>query len=576
MGQLLSAPITEKHSSSGHNDRFAFGASAMQGWRATMEDAHTTLLDVQDAPGTAFFAVYDGHGGGKVARYCGERLHKNIFADAVFSASDFRGAINNGFLETDRALRDEPEHEGDSSGCTAITATITHENILYVVGIHLLPLKDGNVGDSRAVLCRDGVATALSFDHKPADIEESTRILFAGGSVESGRVNGLLAVSRALGDFKLKMGDTSQPGDQIVIAIPDIMEHKLTDDDEFLVLACDGIWEGMSSKQVVSFIRQKIAEKIPLNIVCEMIMDHCLAADGKLTSIGCDNMTMVIVALLNGKTLEEWYDYISNRVALSMPKRDENHQSTSKLPANIRALSMSALQMTGRPGFRTQYERNVHSNIFSDWSQEPHAQTLVPFVVEQSARGERSYDIFSRLLKERIICLNGAVHDHSAALIVAQLLFLESENPEKPISLYINSPGGSVTAGMAIYDTYIQSPVSTLCNGQACSMGSLLLAAGEPGKRYALPNASIMMHQPSGGASGQASDIAIHAREILRVRERLNRIYQKHCNVKDLDVIERAVERDHFMDAEEALKFGLIDRIMEKRPTSVGVGGSSN
>ncbi|KAF9335503.1 hypothetical protein BG006_011359 [Podila minutissima] len=188
-----------------------------------------------------------------------------------------------------------------------------------------------------------------------------------------------------------------------------------------------------------------------------------------------------------------------------------------------------------------------------------------------SARGERSYDIFSRLLKERIICLNGTVHDQSAALIVAQLLFLESENPEKPISLYINSPGGSVTAGMAIYDTYIQSPVSTLCNGQACSMGSLLLAAGEPGKRYALPNASIMMHQPSGGASGQASDIAIHAREILRVRERLNRIYQKHCNVKDLEAIERAVERDHFMDAEEALKFGLIDKILERRPSSVGV-----
>ncbi|KAF9908849.1 hypothetical protein EC991_009368 [Linnemannia zychae] len=259
--------------------------------------------------------------------------------------------------------------------------------------------------------------------------------------------------------------------------------------------------------------------------------------------------------------------------------------ATSRLPSRVRQLSLSAFQSsayhhgTASSGFRAQYNGGATSsaaNIFSDWSQEPSAQTLVPFVVEQSARGERSYDIYSRLLKERIICLNGAVHDHSAALIVAQLLFLESENPEKPISLYINSPGGSVTAGMAIYDTYIQSPVSTLCNGQACSMGSLLLAAGEPGKRYALPNASIMMHQPSGGASGQASDIAIHAREILRVRERLNRIYQKHCNIKDLEAIERAVERDHFMDAEEALKFGLIDKILEKRPSSVGVSGSSN
>ncbi|KAF9927573.1 hypothetical protein BGZ67_007433 [Mortierella alpina] len=256
--------------------------------------------------------------------------------------------------------------------------------------------------------------------------------------------------------------------------------------------------------------------------------------------------------------------------------------------------------MNAYQGFRSQLQEHhgrSNLNIASDWSQEPTAQTLVPFVVEQSARGERSYDIFSRLLKERIICLNGPVHDHSASLIVAQLLFLEAENPEKSISLYINSPGGSVTAGMAIYDTYIRSPVSTLCNGQACSMGSLLLAAGEPGKRYALPNASIMMHQPSGGASGQASDIAIHAREILRVRERLNRIYQRHCNLKDLEAIgemtsidgawklavqrlnltltmllERAVERDHFMDAEEALKFGLIDRILEKRPSPVRAG----
>ncbi|KAG2185555.1 hypothetical protein INT44_002348 [Umbelopsis vinacea] len=174
----------------------------------------------------------------------------------------------------------------------------------------------------------------------------------------------------------------------------------------------------------------------------------------------------------------------------------------------------------------------------SAWTQPPHADALIPFVVEQTARGERSYDIFSRLLKERIICLNGNIHDSLASVIVAQLLFLEAENPEKPINIYINSPGGSVTAGMAIYDTYIQSPVTTLCVGQACSMASLLLTAGEPGKRYALPNASIMIHQPSGGASGQASDIAIHAREILRVRERLNRMYQMHTGIRELETID--------------------------------------
>ncbi|GAA5803217.1 hypothetical protein HPULCUR_008694 [Helicostylum pulchrum] len=209
----------------------------------------------------------------------------------------------------------------------------------------------------------------------------------------------------------------------------------------------------------------------------------------------------------------------------------------------------------------------INKNTISSWSESPYAQALIPIVVENTGRGERSYDIFSRLLKERIICLNGPVNESVAAVIVAQLLFLESESTEKPISLYINSPGGSVTAGMAIYDTmqYIQSPVSTLCNGQACSMGSLLLAAGEPGKRYALPNASIMIHQPSGGASGQASDIAIHAREILRVRERLNKIYQRHTGIREIETIEKMVERDYFMTAEEAMNFGLIDKVLEKR-----------
>ncbi|RHZ52085.1 hypothetical protein Glove_465g40 [Diversispora epigaea] len=211
---------------------------------------------------------------------------------------------------------------------------------------------------------------------------------------------------------------------------------------------------------------------------------------------------------------------------------------------------------------------NVTRNLITSHSSfSPKAQALIPFVVEQTSRGERSYDIFSRLLKERIVCLNGHIEDNVAAVVVAQLLFLEAENPEKPISLYVNSPGGSVTAGMAIYDTmqYIQSPVSTLCNGQACSMGSLLLAAGEPGKRYALPHSSIMIHQPIGGASGQASDIAIHAKEILRVRESLNKIYQKHTKKHTLDEIEKAVERDYFMTAEEAKEFGLVDRVLEKR-----------
>ena len=191
---------------------------------------------------------------------------------------------------------------------------------------------------------------------------------------------------------------------------------------------------------------------------------------------------------------------------------------------------------------------------------------LVPMVVEQTGRGERSYDIFSRLLKERIIFLNGEVNDTSSSLIVAQLLFLESENPDKDIYMYINSPGGVITSGMAIYDTmlYIKPDVATLCIGQACSMGSFLLAGGAKGKRFSLPNSRIMIHQPLGGFQGQATDIEIHAREILNIRKRMNKLYSEHCN-RSIQEIEQAVERDNFMSAEEALNFGLIDKVITNR-----------
>lgn len=191
---------------------------------------------------------------------------------------------------------------------------------------------------------------------------------------------------------------------------------------------------------------------------------------------------------------------------------------------------------------------------------------LVPTVIEQTNRGERAFDIYSRLLKERIIFLTGEVHDHVSSLICAQLLFLESENPKKDISFYINSPGGVVTSGMAMYDTmqYIKPQVSTVCIGQAASMGSLLLTAGAPGKRFALPNARIMIHQPSGGAQGQASDIQIQAEEILRLKQRLNEVYVKHTGQK-LAAIEKGMDRDNFMSAEEAKEFGLIDEVVEER-----------
>ncbi|HLG89906.1 MAG TPA: ATP-dependent Clp endopeptidase proteolytic subunit ClpP [Alphaproteobacteria bacterium] len=193
--------------------------------------------------------------------------------------------------------------------------------------------------------------------------------------------------------------------------------------------------------------------------------------------------------------------------------------------------------------------------------------TMVPMVVEQTSRGERAYDIFSRLLKERIIFLIGPVNDAVASLVCAQLLFLESENPNKDIHFYVNSPGGLVTSGLAIYDTmqYIRPEISTVCIGQAASMGSLLLAAGAKGKRYALPNARIMVHQPSGGAEGQAADIEIHAREILRMRQRLNEIYVHHTG-QTLEQIEAALERDKFLDPYEAKEFGIVDEVVTNRP----------
>ena len=195
------------------------------------------------------------------------------------------------------------------------------------------------------------------------------------------------------------------------------------------------------------------------------------------------------------------------------------------------------------------------------------ALNLVPMVVEQTSRGERSYDIYSRLLKERVVFLVGEIDDHVANVVVAQMLFLESENPEKDISLYINSPGGVVTAGLAIYDTmqYIKPDVSTICIGQAASAGSLLLMAGAKGKRYALPNSRVMIHQPSGGARGQATDIEIHAREILYLRQRLNQIYVDHTG-QPLEQIERDMERDRFMSSEQAREYGLIDHVLDRRP----------
>jgi ATP-dependent Clp protease, protease subunit len=201
---------------------------------------------------------------------------------------------------------------------------------------------------------------------------------------------------------------------------------------------------------------------------------------------------------------------------------------------------------------------------------ETYANYYMPFVIEQTARGERSYDIYSRLLKERIVFVSGPIEDTIATLVTAQLLFLEADNPKKEISMYINSPGGIVTAGLAIYDTmqYIRPTVATLCIGQAASAASLLLCAGEKGQRYALPNSRVMLHQPSGGAQGQATDIARHAQEILKLKKRLNEIYAKHTG-QPVEAIEKALDRDYFLTADEAKNFGLLDQVFTKRPAAL-------
>lgn len=315
MGQTLSEPVVEKTSSEGQDDRVAYGVSAMQGWRISMEDAHATILDLkpEDDEGNvetdsktriSYFGVYDGHGGDKVAIYTGANLHKIIAKQEAFKQHNFEQALKDGFLATDRAILSDPKYEEEVSGCTASVGIITHDKI-YV----------GNSGDSRSVLGVKGRAKPLSFDHKPQNEAEKSRICAAGGFVDFGRVNGNLALSRAIGDFEFKKSADLPPESQIVTAFPDVSIHDISDDDEFLVVACDGIWDCQSSQAVVEFVRRGIAAKQELYKISENMMDNCLASNSETGGVGCDNMTMIVIGLLNGKTKEEWYNLVADRVA---------------------------------------------------------------------------------------------------------------------------------------------------------------------------------------------------------------------------------------------------------------------
>jgi len=298
---------------SGNDERLAFGLATMQGWRVTMEDAHAAVLDLQGPDGSknagkegriSFFGVYDGHGGETIASYSGENLHNILAKQPAFEAGNYAQALKDGFLATDRAILKDPGHRDDVSGCTATTAVVT-DSTIYV----------GNAGDSRTVLGMKGRAKPLSYDHKPQNEGESARIRAAGGFIDFGRVNGNLALSRAIGDFEFKKNAKLPPEEQIVTAYPDVTVHEISDDDEFLVLACDGIWDCESSQRVTQFVRRRVADKEPLNLICGELMDNCLSTGTETCGVGCDNMTMIIVAILRGKTLEEWYDLVAKRVA---------------------------------------------------------------------------------------------------------------------------------------------------------------------------------------------------------------------------------------------------------------------
>ncbi|KAL3960999.1 hypothetical protein ACCO45_006116 [Purpureocillium lilacinum] len=310
--KMLTSPPPQT-SDKGEDDRLIYGLSAMQGWRISMEDSHTAVLDLGNPNSTdpkkhpdhlSFFGVFDGHGGDKVALFAGENIHKIIAKQDSFKNGDYSRGLQDGFLATDRAILNDPKYEEEVSGCTACVSLIAG-NKLYVA----------NAGDSRGVLGIKGRAKPMSQDHKPQLEAEKNRITAAGGFVDFGRVNGNLALSRAIGDFEFKKSADLSPENQIVTAFPDVDSHDLTDEDEFLVLACDGIWDCQSSQAVVEFVRRGIAAKQDLDKICENMMDNCLASNSETGGVGCDNMTMVIIGFLHGKTKEEWYEEIARRVA---------------------------------------------------------------------------------------------------------------------------------------------------------------------------------------------------------------------------------------------------------------------
>lgn len=301
MGQTLSEPVTNKESSTVASPLYQVGASCMQGWRITMEDAHTHILSLPDDPGTAFFAVYDGHGGARIAQYAGKHLHKFVCKTRDYKEGNIVEALRKGFMDIDAAMLEDESLKDELAGTTAICVLIKN-NIFYCA----------NVGDSRAIGCKNGAVHALSHDHKPNNDEELRRITAAGGWVEFNRVNGNLALSRALGDFVFKKNEKKDAKEQIVIALPDVISKKLSPDWEFIVIACDGIWDVMTNEEVSDFVRSRIGSGMEPEEICEDLMTRCLAPDCQMGGLGCDNMTVVIICFLHGNP----YSSLVNKCSL--------------------------------------------------------------------------------------------------------------------------------------------------------------------------------------------------------------------------------------------------------------------
>nr|CAH7742561.1 unnamed protein product [Callosobruchus chinensis] len=294
MGQTLSDPVTAKETAFCQDKFFKVGSSCMQGWRIKMEDSHTHLLSLPDDPGTAFFAVYDGHGGAKIADYAGRHLHKYITNRPEYKEGNIPEAMRQGFLELDNHMLYEESLANEPSGTTAVTIIIKGDK-LYCA----------NVGDSRAVASVSGKVNYLSEDHKPNNEIEYNRIVAAGGWVDANRVKGNLALSRALGDYAFKRNQQKRPEEQIVTAYPDVEERTIDENWEFIVLACDGIWDVMDSWEVVEYVRKSIGDGLEPEEICENLMMRCLAPDCQMPGLGCDNMTVVIVTLLHGESYEK-------------------------------------------------------------------------------------------------------------------------------------------------------------------------------------------------------------------------------------------------------------------------------